>query len=356
VTGSRISISGVEASSPVASVERSEFLAIQPVTVESFFKELPALSASMGPGVNFGGTGAATINMRGLGDNRTLVLIDGRRPVPFNVDNVVDTNTIPMSLLQSVDILPVDGRELKCITPQAPEQRRQSHPTSGGQFNPEAVQELPCLHLHLFKQGDDDKWAITLPDCCRDTSDNFQLLTTPHLYRHSGCLQIYICKGGDGYVINDLVDFGCVPDSPKRQELLETTLAGFGFQLEGEQSFLKTTVEIFETRLPDTRLYAVLHDTGTSFSASVLDALKITLVHPVLWSVPTKDIRSASKRGQESGLSDDDIAFYDALAENQSAELVIPRLSIVFPQTDAGTQPQIRQNQSVGSDCRGVRP
>jgi len=105
VTGSRISVPGVEASSPVASVERSEFLATQPVTVESFLKEVPALSASMGPGVNFGGTGAATINMRGLGDNRTLILIDGRRPVPFNLNNVVDTNTIPMTLLQSVDIL-----------------------------------------------------------------------------------------------------------------------------------------------------------------------------------------------------------------------------------------------------------
>jgi len=105
VTGSRISVPGVEASSPVASVERSEFMATQPVTVESFLKEVPALSASMGPGVNFGGTGAATINMRGLGDNRTLILIDGRRPVPFNLNNVVDTNTIPMTLLQSVDIL-----------------------------------------------------------------------------------------------------------------------------------------------------------------------------------------------------------------------------------------------------------
>jgi len=105
VTGSRISVPGVEASSPVTSVERSEFLATQPVTVESFLKEVPSISASMGPGVNFGGTGAATIDMRGLGDNRTLILVDGRRPIPFDLNNVVDTNTIPMSLLQSVDIL-----------------------------------------------------------------------------------------------------------------------------------------------------------------------------------------------------------------------------------------------------------
>jgi len=105
VTGSRISIPGVEASSPVASVERNEFLTTQPVAVESFLKELPAIAASIGTATNYGASGAATINMRHLGDNRTLVLIDGRRPIPFNLANVVDTNTIPLSLLQSVEVL-----------------------------------------------------------------------------------------------------------------------------------------------------------------------------------------------------------------------------------------------------------
>jgi len=105
VTGSRITVPGVEASSPVASVERSEFLAAQQVSLEMFLKEFPALTPSVGPARNTGSNGGATINMRGLGDNRTLILVDGRRPVPFTLDNVVDTNTIPMALLQSVDIL-----------------------------------------------------------------------------------------------------------------------------------------------------------------------------------------------------------------------------------------------------------
>jgi len=105
VTGSRISIPGVEASSPVASVERNEFLATQPVAVESFLKEFPALTPSIGPATNNGAHGGATIDMRGLGINRTLVLVDGRRPVPFNMDGYVDTNTIPLALLQSVEML-----------------------------------------------------------------------------------------------------------------------------------------------------------------------------------------------------------------------------------------------------------
>jgi len=105
VTGSRIAIPGVEASSPVAAVERDEFLTTQPVAVEAFLKEFPALTPSIGQASNYEPGGAATINMRGLGDNRTLVLVDGRRPVPYNLANVVDTNTIPMSLLQSVEML-----------------------------------------------------------------------------------------------------------------------------------------------------------------------------------------------------------------------------------------------------------
>jgi len=105
VTGSRIRVAGVEASSPVASVERAEFLTTQPVAVESFLKEFPALTPSIGLASNYEPGGAATINMRGLGDNRTLVLVDGRRVVPYNLANVVDTNTIPLALLQSVDML-----------------------------------------------------------------------------------------------------------------------------------------------------------------------------------------------------------------------------------------------------------
>jgi len=105
VTGSRIRVPGVEASSPVAAIERDEFLTTQPVAVESFLKEFPALTPSIGLASNYEPGGAATINMRGLGDNRTLVLVDGRRPVPYNLANVVDTNTIPMALLQSVEML-----------------------------------------------------------------------------------------------------------------------------------------------------------------------------------------------------------------------------------------------------------
>ena len=69
----------------------------------------------------------------------------------------------------------------------------------------------------------------------KEVGDNWVQITTPHLDRHNDCLQLYIKKqnGGyvitdDGYIVNDLLNSGCRLDSPKRRELLKTTLAGFG--------------------------------------------------------------------------------------------------------------------------------
>ena len=52
-----------------------------------------------------------------------------------------------------------------------------------------------------------------------------------------------------------------------------------------------------------------------------------------------KDIRAARQRGEESGLSDEEIAFYDALAENESAVQVM-RTSIRFPFWEPNRRPK----------------
>ena len=105
VTGSRISIPGLTTNSPVMTVERAEIDRIQPVSAEDFLKIQPSAVPAMGPGMNNGTAGAATLDLRGLGANRTLVLLDGRRLVPFDLNGVVDTNVIPVSLLESVDLV-----------------------------------------------------------------------------------------------------------------------------------------------------------------------------------------------------------------------------------------------------------
>lgn len=105
VTGTRMTAPGFNSSSPIGSVTAEEIRATQPVAVEEFFKALPAAVPAVGPATNNGTGGAATIDLRGLGTNRTLVLINGRRLVPYSLGGTVDTNSIPMALLSRVDIL-----------------------------------------------------------------------------------------------------------------------------------------------------------------------------------------------------------------------------------------------------------
>lgn len=105
VTGSRISIPGLTTNSPVMTVSQEEIARTQPVAAEDFLKIVPGAVPSIGPGTNNGANGGATVNLRGLGDNRTVVLMDGRRVVPFNLFGVVDTNVIPVALIDSVDLV-----------------------------------------------------------------------------------------------------------------------------------------------------------------------------------------------------------------------------------------------------------
>lgn len=105
VTGTRITTPGTTSTSPISSITADEIKQSQPVAVEEFIKALPVAVPSIGPGTNNGTSGAATVDLRGLGANRTLVLINGRRMVPFSLDGTVDTNSIPIALLSRVDLL-----------------------------------------------------------------------------------------------------------------------------------------------------------------------------------------------------------------------------------------------------------
>jgi len=71
----------------------------------------------------------------------------------------------------------------------------------------------------------------------KQVADEWVEVTTPHLDRHNDCLQIYVRRENgayimvdDGYIINDLLSSGCKLDTPKREELLSMTLAGFGVE------------------------------------------------------------------------------------------------------------------------------
>ncbi len=105
ITGSRIRTLGAVSNSPISSVNAEELNVTQPIAVEEVIRSLPATSPAIGNNVNNGSGGGATIQLRNFGTNRTLVLVNGRRMVPFNLAGVVDTNSIPISLLERVDIV-----------------------------------------------------------------------------------------------------------------------------------------------------------------------------------------------------------------------------------------------------------
>jgi iron complex outermembrane recepter protein len=104
ITGTRIASPGVTANSPVASVSAQEIQFEQPAAVEELIKTLPAAAVGVDSNVNNASGGGATIDLRALGPNRSLVLMNGRRVVPFDLVGAVDTNSIPLALIERVDL------------------------------------------------------------------------------------------------------------------------------------------------------------------------------------------------------------------------------------------------------------
>lgn len=117
VTGSRIVRRDYESQSPIVTVEAETFEDRSSVSIEATLNQLPQFQPA-GTGSNSPGgdastpfpsptaaPGAATVNLRGLGTNRSLVLVDGRRVQPVNGNLVVDLNTIPAAAIQSVEVI-----------------------------------------------------------------------------------------------------------------------------------------------------------------------------------------------------------------------------------------------------------
>lgn len=105
VTGSRIARPDLESSSPVSFVGAEEFELQQAVNVEDVLNDLPQVIPSTSGVSNNPGGGVATVDLRGLGSNRTLVLVDGRRYISYDPSQIVDLNTIPSALIERVDVV-----------------------------------------------------------------------------------------------------------------------------------------------------------------------------------------------------------------------------------------------------------
>lgn len=105
VTGSRIKRQELTAVTPIIEVDAQEFAISGNLNVEQKLAELPSTLPSFGPSSNNPGDGTATVDLRGLGTSRTLVMVNGRRWIPARQDGVVDLNTIPASLIENVEII-----------------------------------------------------------------------------------------------------------------------------------------------------------------------------------------------------------------------------------------------------------
>jgi outer membrane receptor protein involved in Fe transport len=106
ITGSRISRKDYTADSPILTVNNDALSRSGAPTVEAGLNSLPQFQPSAGAAQSFPPRGGqANINLRGLGTNRALVLMDGRRIVPANPDGTVDVNIIPQQLIQNVETI-----------------------------------------------------------------------------------------------------------------------------------------------------------------------------------------------------------------------------------------------------------
>lgn len=107
VTGSRIARPNLESASPVTVVTSEAIKEFGATKIEDLTNSLPQVFAGQSTGVSNGADGTATIDLRGLGPNRTVVLVDGRRLMPGNIGGGAgaDLNFIPAALVSGVELL-----------------------------------------------------------------------------------------------------------------------------------------------------------------------------------------------------------------------------------------------------------
>ena len=109
VTGSRIVEPGLTSVSPVTTVNADQIKQSGVTRIEDLLNTMPQVMGDMGGDLSNGATGEATVNLRGLGVQRTLVLINGRRLMPGDPtpgsSSASDLNNIPSALVERVDVL-----------------------------------------------------------------------------------------------------------------------------------------------------------------------------------------------------------------------------------------------------------
>lgn len=113
ITGSRIVRRDYQSNSPIVTVDAGDFETQTGLNVESYLNQLPEYNPASSPTTSQGdvqitpvnSVGIASISLRGFGANRSLVLVNGKRPVPINALMVTDVNGVPSALVQRVETI-----------------------------------------------------------------------------------------------------------------------------------------------------------------------------------------------------------------------------------------------------------
>ncbi|MBX3431681.1 MAG: TonB-dependent receptor plug domain-containing protein, partial [Hyphomonadaceae bacterium] len=106
VTGTRLVRQDFEAISPITTVGAEQLELTATLTTESLLNELPQIiPGNTRTSNNAGGFDYATVDLRGLGPGRTLVLVNGERVPVSSTGGAVDLNTIPASLISRVEVV-----------------------------------------------------------------------------------------------------------------------------------------------------------------------------------------------------------------------------------------------------------
>ncbi|SQH76119.1 TonB-dependent receptor [Shewanella benthica] len=108
VTGSRIKRADMETASPVTVIDASAILASGATSIDGILQSMSSAGGAMtNSGINNGSGGNSRVNLRGLGAERTLVLVNGRRMIASGTGaaSSVDLNTIPVSMIQRIEVL-----------------------------------------------------------------------------------------------------------------------------------------------------------------------------------------------------------------------------------------------------------
>lgn len=105
VTGSRIASAALTAPNPISQVSSEEFTLSSSATVENVLNTLPQVVPGESGFTNNESSGVATVNLRGLGEQRNLILVNGRRYIFFDARQVTDLNTIPTALVDRVELV-----------------------------------------------------------------------------------------------------------------------------------------------------------------------------------------------------------------------------------------------------------